>query len=83
MSVSTSGFGCCAHCLSEKGRHVLSFDFLLGFSLSFGVLVLCSPELEDHLIYGLPSVGILRFLIVLVYDQGQRQYFRAKIRVSS
>lgn len=50
-------------CLFQKDKHYLFFDFLLDFSLSFffGVLVLHSPELEDHLIDGLPSVGTLCF----------------------
>lgn len=68
---------------SEEDEHSLSFDpALLSHSLSFGVFFF-STELDDHLIVGLPSVGILCLLIVLVYGQGQRQYFRTKIRVCS
>lgn len=67
--------------LFEKDRHFLSFASSLSF---FWCLVLHSTELEGHVIGGLLSVGdIMFFLIVLVYDQGQRQYFRTKIGASS
>lgn len=82
-----SGPVCISH-PSEEDEHFLSFDpALLSHSLSFGVFLFLffffSTELDDHLIIGLLSVGILCRLIVLVYGQGQRQYFRTKIRVCS
>lgn len=70
----------------EEDEHFLSFDpALLSHSLSRGVFCFFffSTELDDHLIVGLLSVGVLCLLIVLVYGQGQRQYFRTKIRVCS